>query len=441
MLMNRAELLKLVDRQKCKDYELLGEAILEASQKGNNYCYERVAPVLCERKYTSVKPHFNCEHIKSKFMAIMKGCLLEQPSEGKDRNCVGLNAETFAISDPLVFCRMNYVSKEADGNQVSFKHNELDDCQALAQNYNHCQIIGKAFNHPKFCIDGGYQGYCNYYVHKIHDDAYRDLCRDVVLPYIFSNLAKASHSLSTSFCKTADEDIEKELVRKRDDLMERRQQIIDKFDSDFAIERWKKDMTDKINSMKETLQGVVKFYNTANSSTYNIFKYPYNFDPLVRSEFTKGVDLCNQIKKYAKDLPQQISDTIFLIRNIQSLFNLDIKLQETLIHFKQLCSLISSGSHSTIIATRYYKPVDHNALVNIMNMLNKLNVEIPQRLAVITSFLAEQTPEGSKIEQASHDAANELQFIATLYESQLSSFLKGMHKRRGKAFSSSITAA
>ncbi|KAK1939864.1 hypothetical protein X943_004062 [Babesia divergens] len=431
-LLNKSELLKLVDMTHCKDYALLGEAVLMTSERKNNYCYGRVAPILCGSKYTTVKSHLNCEHIKKKFMTIMNGCLAEETSQEQDKNCSGLNVETFAITDPLVFCKMNFVSSEA-GDQVSFKHNELDDCQALAKSYNHCQTIGKAFNHPRFCIDGGYQ--------EIHDDAYIDLCKNVVLPFVFSKLWATLRSPSSSFCRNADDDIEKGILTKRDDLMNRSQELLDTVDSEFAFKTWKHDMETKTRTVAENLQQVIKSSDTSISNTYNIFRLPYNFDPLVRSEFAKGLDHCTEMMQHVTALPREIKNMTFLIENIDPLMHLDLKIQEALIHFKQFNSLLASGSHSTIIPTEYYKPVDPTIIKKIRSTLSELKTILTQRLAAVTTFLGTQTedPPSQDRERSIRDAANELKFIASLHESQLTSFLKGRGKRIGKAFSHSTT--
>ncbi|GIX65536.1 uncharacterized protein BcabD6B2_49710 [Babesia caballi] len=454
-LLNARELLGLVDMSKCEDYALLGEDVLQSAKRADRYCYTHVATVLCGTKYSPGIAGANCVHIRSKFTSILGACLQNGDSGKPECNCSGLNMETLTITDPLVFCKLSSVI-ENGGGQVSFKHNELYDCMSLAESYNHCQIIGKALNHPKFCIDGGFQGYCNCRIQNIHDEAYAELCKSVVLPFLFSTLANTEQSVSSSTCRNADEAIHKSLQSKRvselsilrvarrlqDALMTRSQELLDGLDSDRAFLMWKQDMEAKLRTLNSDMQNVLKFFNLSNRYTLSPFGTSYYYDPLVRSEADKGLKLLQDMGALVAELPTEMENMTALIGKIAPVLALDSKIKETLIHFKQFNSLITSGAHSTILGGRYYRPLDRMIFVRSRQLIASLQEAISRRLSSITSFLSTyvETPEDQGKERRVRAAAGELQFIAKLHESQLQWLLRNRTKQSGRAFSRSVGA-
>eukprot|EP00375_Theileria_parva_P000622 XP_763292.1 hypothetical protein [Theileria parva strain Muguga] len=107
-ILNKRGILKMVNKERCKDYELLGERIFSMSNRSDNYCYKGVQFLLCNLKYQPYESNFNCEHIKDKFIKIVKSCSLDTLNV-LDKNCSGINSENLSIFNPLEFCRTNYV--------------------------------------------------------------------------------------------------------------------------------------------------------------------------------------------------------------------------------------------------------------------------------------------------------------------------------------------
>ncbi|ORM40525.1 uncharacterized protein BXIN_2043 [Babesia sp. Xinjiang] len=438
-LLNKQELLKLINKSRCNDYWLLGENVLASSQRGERYCYTQVAPVLCESKYTPIKPQPNCEHIKSKFMTIVNACTQEGPLERRDCNCAGLNMETLTITDPLVFCKLGFVSSDGDV-RVSFKHNEVDDCQALAESYNHCQNMGNAFNHPRFCVDGGFQGYCNSRIQRIHDETYNEICRNVVLPFVFSVIDGGYQNVSSSVCKNSNETIETDLLKQRDALMSRSQALLDTLDSESGYLSWERDMEGKLHSITSNLEELVNMFNLSSRYTYNFLGLPYNFDNLVRSDAAKALKLCDDLVARANGLPTAVEDMTSLITKIDPLLVLDKKIQEAYIHLKHFYSLITSGAHSTILGSQYYRPLNRNIFLSARKSLSEVREVVSSRLSSIGNFLASHvgTLTDPNRERRVRESASELKFLASLHESQLQWFMRRRGKRSDRAVSRSL---
>lgn len=90
--------------------------------------------------------------------------------------------------------------------------------------------------------------------------------------------------------------------------MNRSQELLDTVDSEFAFKTWKHDMETKTRTVAENLQQVIKSSDTSISNTYNIFRLPYNFDPLVVSRYTYGftcytaeVRICQRVRSLHGD--------------------------------------------------------------------------------------------------------------------------------------------
>ncbi|GFE53948.1 hypothetical protein BaOVIS_013520 [Babesia ovis] len=438
-LLNRHELVKLVNKAECGDYQLLGEDVLRASHRGDHYCYSQVSPVLCESRYTPIKAQPNCEHIKSKFMTIVQGCI-EDGSPGKhESNCSGLNTETLTITDPFVFCKLAFTT--ADGTtRVSFNHNEVDDCQALSESYNHCQNVGNAFNHPRFCIDGGFQGYCNSRIQRVHDDVYNELCRNVVVPFVFSMMDDGYQNVSSSFCRNADDSLEQQLLAKRDALMNRSQELVDTLDSEEGFVSWERDMEGKLKSLGTNLEQLVNLFNLASTYTYNFLGMPYCYDSLVRHEAEEALKLCDDLVSSANALPSSANDMTSLITRIDPVLSFDKRLQEAIIHLKHFYSLLTSGAHSTILGSQYYRPLDHHIFMRAQRSLSQVRSVMAKRLSVIGDFLSSHVSllyDADK-EHRVHESASELRSLATLHESQLQWLLRSRGKRTGRAISRSV---
>ncbi|GBE62354.1 hypothetical protein, conserved [Babesia ovata] len=439
-LLSKRQLLNLVDIDKCKDYTLLGEDVLASAGRGDHYCYKKVAPMLCETKYSPRKTVPNCEHIKSKFVSILNSCMQENDSDVSECNCSGLNYETLAITDPLIFCKLSFVLSQ-DGAQVSFKSNELEDCKSMADSYNHCQSIGKAFRHPKFCIDGGYQGYCNSNIHNVHDESYSNLCRNVVLPFIFSMMKDVDQNLSPNLCMNTDELVEKSILSKRNALMDKSQKLLDTMDSDFAFKSWKVDIERKIQNLKSDMQQVLKYFNSATRYTNRWFGFSYYFDPLVRSEATRALQLCEKMLTRANAISTDIESVTSFVKKIDPLFQLCEQVQETLIHFKQFHSLLSSGAHSTILASSYYRPLDQATFKRISSLLNSVGEIVSQRLSTIGSLLDAHLDKRQNSDEESrvHALVGEMKYLATLHEAQIMWLLRGRKQQSSRAFTRSVS--
>lgn len=108
-LLNINLLVKLINRENCREYELLGEAVLQIANKAGNYCYRDVAPILCNTKYIPYEANVNCEHIHKKFIKLVTNCANNDVDVAIERNCSNLDKEGMTITDVLEFCRSNFV--------------------------------------------------------------------------------------------------------------------------------------------------------------------------------------------------------------------------------------------------------------------------------------------------------------------------------------------
>ncbi|CDR97570.1 hypothetical protein BBBOND_0400620 [Babesia bigemina] len=406
-LLSKRQLLDLVDIDKCKDYTFLGEDVLASAGRGDHYCYKKVAPVLCETKYSPSKTVPNCEHIKSKFVSILNSCMQETDSDLSECNCSGINYETLTITDPLVFCKLSFVLQR-DGVQISFKNNELDDCKSMADSYNHCQSIGKAFQHPKYCIDA------------VHDEAYNSLCRNIILPFIFSMMKDVDQNLSLNLCMNSDELVEKFVLAKRDALMASSQKLLDTMESDFAFKLWKVDMEQKVQNLKSDMQQVFKYFNAATRYTNRWFAFSYYFDPLVRSEASRALQLCEKMLMRANAISTDIESVTSFVKKIDPLFQLCEQVQQTLIHFKQFHTLATFR--------------------RISSLLNSVSEIVSQRVSTIGSLLDTHLNklQNSDEESRVHALVGEMKSLAALHEAQIMWLIRGRGKQSSRAFTRSV---
>eukprot|EP00371_Babesia_bovis_P002023 XP_001610670.1 hypothetical protein [Babesia bovis T2Bo] len=444
-LLSQPELVKLVNKTECGDYALLGEDVLRSAHRVERYCYSQLSPILCESRYIPMTGHPNCEHIKSKFLSIIGACTQRDELSGRDVNCSGFNLETVSISDPLVFCKMSYISSSDSsgssvGGRVSFKHNELEECQALCESYNSCQGLAKSFNHPRFCIDGGFQGYCTSRIQRIHDDSYITLCRNVVLPFVFANMGDGYQNLSMSMCQNSDASIEGSLLGHRDFLMSRRQELLDTLASDDGYLSWEQDMEKRFQSLTASVEQLVNLFNVCTRYTYNFFGLPYNYDNVVHLECEKTVKLFEGLLSVANALPSASSDMVSTIENIDPVFHFERKLQESVIHLKHFYSLLTSGAHSTILGSQYYRPLDRRTFMSAQKALSQIRQLVPRRVSSIRDFLRSQVPLLRDVdrEHRVHETVNELQLLSSLHESQLQWLMRLSGKRPGRAVLRSV---
>lgn len=340
-ILNKNELLKLVDTEKCKDYELLGEKVLNVSNKGSDYCYKTAELILCNIKYKPYEANFNCEHIRDKFLQIMDKCA--NGKQGAEGNCSNINLESLFISDPLEFCRSNFVLEGE--KQIGFDAVEHDYCVNIVNNFNICQSVAKKMNHTRFCLDGGFQSYCSHYIKEIHDNTYETMCKNFVLPFVFSKLVKSPESFSPNICKDGDNDISASILKKRDDLMYLSQSYTDNVDSELAYKYWVQDTETKMDKMIVGLQDVIKHSNLCFNYMIYSYGWSYGFDNLVKTEFGKGAKMVQNLFNQSARLPQHQNDILKLIAETDRVFTLGKSIEETIIHFKQLYSLVSSGAH------------------------------------------------------------------------------------------------
>ncbi|EKX72967.1 conserved hypothetical protein [Theileria equi strain WA] len=446
-ILNKNELLKLVDINKCQDYELLGEKVLNISNKESNYCYKTAELILCNIKYKPYEANFNCEHIRDKFFQIVNKCTNDK--ESTENNCSNVNLESLFISDPLEFCRSNFIVLDG-GKQIGFEDVEHDYCVRIVDNFNICQSVAKKMNHKKFCLDGGFQSYCSHYIKgmenivnsyiaEIHDDTYETMCKNFVLPFVFSKLIESPETFSPNICKDSDNDISASILKKRDDIMYKSQSYTDCMDSELAYKYWVQDTESKMDKMAIGLQDIVKHSNLCFNYMIYCYSWSYGFDDLVKTEFGKGIKMVQGIFDQSVRLPQYQNNITKLIAEMDTLFLLERKIQETVVHFKQLYSLVTSGAHY-FITFRYNSEQDRIAIGKARQTLARINTLFPQRVSMIKRALNTKEPFYSNISKANelHEKANHLKFIAELHEAQLSALRKIIAKTKDSNFLQSI---
>ncbi|KAF5153113.1 hypothetical protein TpMuguga_03g02400 [Theileria parva strain Muguga] len=435
-ILNKRGILKMVNKERCKDYELLGERIFSMSNRSDNYCYKGVQFLLCNLKYQPYESNFNCEHIKDKFIKIVKSCSLDTLNV-LDKNCSGINSENLSIFNPLEFCRTNYVLLNGE-KQTQFDPVEHEYCSKIVESYNLCQYYSRRLNLRNYCLDGGFQNYCTHYIKPVHDNSYESMCKNFVLPFVFSKLMDEPESLVSSMCVKADENISKSILNTRDQLMFKSKSLFDAFESEFAYKNWVKELEARLDNMVIDLRVLMDQSN----SCFQYLNYPHRFfyayDRVVIDEFSKAKQIVDRIYNSFMQLSSLPQEIVKLISQIDSVISLDNSIKEATAHFKELYTLISSGSHYYFSLRR-----DPTLAMNIRIMesnLSRVSAFLPNNIAYIKQRINSTNPFEANLNKASmlYQMGTNFRDIASLLEAQLNALYKIISKTKDSNFIKSL---
>ncbi|UKJ89004.2 hypothetical protein MACJ_002250 [Theileria orientalis] len=435
-ILNKNQVLRLINREKCRNYELLGEKILNLSDKSQNYCYRGVQFLFCNLRYQPYESNFNCEHIKDKFIKIMKTCSYHTPN-ALEKNCSSINSENLTIFDALEFCRTNYVTLNGE-KQTQFEPVEHEYCSKIVESFNLCQYVSRRLNLRNYCIDGGFQNYCTHYIKEVRDGTYEAMCKNFVLPFVFSKLMEDPESLKPSVCAKADENISSSLLNLRDQLMFKSKSFFDAFQSEFAYKKWVQDLESRLDGMVIDLRDLINQSNLC----FQYLNYPHRFfyayDNVVIGEFAKAKEIVDRIYNNFNQLSHLPQEIVQLINHIDSVINMDKAIKEANIHFRDLYTLISSGSHY-YFSLRRDRTLQNNMMVMESN-LNRISLFLPNNIAHIKQKINAGTPFEANLGKASmlHQRANDFKNIASLLEAQLTALYKIMAKSKDSNFIRSL---
>ncbi|BAM41310.1 conserved hypothetical protein [Theileria orientalis strain Shintoku] len=383
-ILNKNQILRLINRDRCRNYELLGEKILNLSDKSHNYCYGGVQFLFCNLRYQPYESNFNCEHIKDKFIKIMKTCSSYTPN-ALEKNCSSINSENLTIFDSVEFCRTNYVT-----------------------------------------------------LNEVRDGSYEAMCKNFVLPFVFSKLMEDPESLNPSVCAKADENISKSILNLRDQLMFKSKSFFDAFESEFAYKKWVQDLESRLDGMVIDLRDLINQSNLC----FQYLNYPHRFfyayDNVVVSrkpdnssqigEFAKAKEIVDRIYNNFNQLSHLPQEIVQLINHIDSVINMDNAIKEANIHFRDLYTLL-----------RRDRTLQNNMRVMESN-LNRISLFLPNNIAHIKQKINSGTPFEANLGKASmlHQRANDFKNIASLLEAQLTALYKIIAKSKDSNFIRSL---
>ncbi|KAK2195091.1 hypothetical protein BdWA1_003391 [Babesia duncani] len=441
-LLNKNEVLRLVDGEKCKNYELLGDAVLKVVNKEQMYCYSDIAKILCNVRFIPYEANSNCEYIKNKFMTILKTCF-DNESTAVERQCSNVNKEEMTVDDPVEFCKSNFVTLKDAKTSTSFTNVEFDYCSRMVDSFNFCQLLAKKLNYQRFCLDGGFQSYCSHYVQEVHDNSYSIICKNFVLPFILGNLLESANTPTWDLCKNVGVGIENALLSKRDNLMTMGQRNMDVLDSELAYKTWSQEGTARITKMIGLLEMTLRYVHMCHRNLFNIFGTPLNFDSLIKSEWYKSLGLVKKLYESCEHFPTDYKDIPSLIKDFDKVSSVEAKLQEAVINFKQLYSLHGSKfplNVSSIHQSGLFRPIPKDILDQTMSYCNEIQKKLPQRISRILALLSNETTTPGNLDTVKkyHDSANNLKFIASLHEAQLSALRKQLVKSKETNFMQAI---
>ncbi|XP_954963.1 uncharacterized protein TA03675 [Theileria annulata] len=272
----------------------------------------------------------------------------------------------------------------------------------------------------------------------VHDNSYESMCKNFVLPFVFSKLMEDPESLVSSMCTKADENISKSILNTRDQLMFKSKSFFDAFESEFAYKNWVKELESRLDNMVIDLRVLVDQSNAC----FQYLNYPHRFfyayDRVVIDEFSKAKQIVDRIYSSFMQISRLPQEIVKLISQLGSVIILDNSIKEATAHFKELYTLISSGSHYYFSLRR-----DLTLAMNIRIMesnLSRVSAFLPNNIAYIKQRINSGNPFEVNLNKASvlYERGTNFRDIATLLEAQLNALYKIISKTKDSNFIKSL---